>query len=484
MPIKRLLNAEYFPIDKINNSSRLRQVDAETTKHYEELAESLKLFGPITPLTLDDKDNLIAGGCRLEAYKLLGETEVPIVRRAKLTPKQKRILEVEENVRRKDMNWQDIVLGILEIHEDESIKAKSKEMDWGMRMTGKMIGQPLSYVHDAITVARFIRGKDKEILAAKTLSEAKRILTERKLDAVTKVRASRISSATPIPVSTTPVISPSASSGIMSIHIGPPSAGIVVDTTKPKPTIDTSIAHHIDLSKIIFKGDNKAIMANFPEASIPLIITDIPYGIDMTNLEDVHGVDMMKSTHQVEENIEQMKPFLEAAYRVLEPDSNLLFFFALQHFEKLRDWGKEVGFKVCDWPILWLKPHSSKNNVPQYNPTKSYEPLMVMRKGKGRLHTPIIKSHFECDGTADRKIQSNPFAKPLEFFKWLMPHFAHPGDTILDPYAGEGSILRAAIVQGYKPLGIEISEERFPALISRMQTVFKNTLGPNTTFSI
>ena len=61
---------------------------------------------------------------------------------------------------------------------------------------------------------------------------------------------------------------------------------------------------------------------------------------------------------------------------------------------------------------------------------------------------------------------------------------AYPGMTVLDPYAGEGSILRAAIVRGCRIIACEKSPSRFPRLVDRIKTVYKNAMGDTTTFTI
>ena len=45
----------------------------------------------------------------------------------------------------------------------------------------------------------------------------------------------------------------------------------------------------------------------------------------------------------------------------------------------------------------------------------------------------------------EKRRQKNPFAKPFEANKWMLESFAHVGQTVLDPYAGGGSIARTGI---------------------------------------
>lgn len=475
--IKRLEGVEYLPISqiKVNRSERLRRNIKEIEENAGRIFDSLILVGPIQPLLVDEDNNLIDGECRYTAYTKLHQTEVPVVRRVKLEQAMKWMLELDANMQRKQMRWQDIALGIAAVHDQNVKMSADRKEQWGLRATGILVKQSHSYVKDCILVAECLKKNDKEVCEAKNLEAAKQVLLLRKEQALMEA-AARMSGAiqVPQPKATKP-------SGIISISLSDPAQTPPLATLTPQPIKPVNI---VDLSSRLHNMDCVDLMKTKLQAeTIDAIITDIPYGIDMDLLEDMQGIDMMRSTHDVQQNVDQMKPFLEGAYRVLKPDTYLFFFYAQQHQEKLATWGREVGFKVLDWNLLWLKPHSCKNNAPHQNPTKSYEPVMVMKKGSPHLAKPMTKCHMEVDGMPDKRMQSNPFAKPLEFIdKMILDPIFIPGMTILDPFAGEGSILRACIYRGCKVIGCEIDTQRFPSLVNRMKEVYKNMLGGNVQF--
>jgi len=478
--IKRLVDATYIPLAdiKVHRSQRLRRNPQEVLTNAQSIADSIILVGPIQPLVLDEDNNLIDGECRYTAYKdILHQVEVPIVRRVKLEQAMKWMIELDANMQRKQMRWQDITLGIAAVHERESKMAAERKEQWGLRATGILVKQSHSYVQTCLIVAEHLKKQDPEICEAKNLEAAKQVLLLRKEQALT-LAAAKLSGAITVPQPRAP-----KPSGIINISLG--------DVTVPqKEVIHTTVEqikamNIVPLSDRLFNKDCTVFMkSEMAPESVDAIITDIPYGIDMDLLEDMQGIDMMRSTHDVDQNVEQMKPFLEGAYRVLKPNTYLFFFYAQQHQEKLATWGREVGFKVLDWNLLWLKPHSCKNNAPHQNHTKSYEPVMVMKKGSPVLAKPMTKCHMEVDGMPDKRMQSNPFAKPLEFIdKMILDPILIPGMTILDPFAGEGSILRACIYRGCKILGCELDEQRFPALVNRIKETYKNMLGSNVQFT-
>lgn len=85
------------PINTINIRTRIREDMGDIAG----LAESINARGLLHPIIIDEAGNLIAGHRRLEAHKLLGREEVETRTMADLTEKEKRLIELEENTKRK-----------------------------------------------------------------------------------------------------------------------------------------------------------------------------------------------------------------------------------------------------------------------------------------------------------------------------------------------------------------------------------------------
>src|SRR3990172_5058874 len=96
--------------DSIKVGQRFRE-DLGTTAELQELADSIKAYGIIHPLAVDENWNLVAGGRRYHVcVNILGWTELPItLAETKNEEITLRIMEAEENFRRKAMNWKEKV---------------------------------------------------------------------------------------------------------------------------------------------------------------------------------------------------------------------------------------------------------------------------------------------------------------------------------------------------------------------------------------
>ena len=119
------------------------------------------------------------------------------------------------------------------------------------------------------------------------------------------------------------------------------------------------------------------------------------------------------------------------------------------------------------WTILqWCKT----NPVPTCNNTYlSDVEYCVHRWTKGRLFGEMAdKSLFEVRPVG-QKDTSHPNEKPLKLIQRLVRLGSQEGETILDPFAGSGTTLLAARLEGRQAVGIEISERYCEIAANRLR---------------
>jgi len=107
---------------------------------------------------------------------------------------------------------------------------------------------------------------------------------------------------------------------------------------------------------------------------------------------------------------------------------------------------------------VWRKP----NGAPQFTgdrPGMGYESIVTCwGSEKGRMHWNGGGRHGVYDhGVAASK--EHPTEKPLALMTELVSLFTDPGETILDPFMGSGTTLRAAKDLGRRAIGIELEEK-------------------------
>lgn len=97
--------------------------------------------------------------------------------------------------------------------------------------------------------------------------------------------------------------------------------------------------------------------------------------------------------------------------------------------------------------------HGDSGGASRFFPVFKYQAKAPKRE------RPVIERE---DGT---KIQ-HPTVKPVALMEWLATLITPPGGLVIDPFAGSGSTLIAAINQGRKVIGVEL-EERYCELIAK-----------------
>lgn len=76
---------------------------------------------------------------------------------------------------------------------------------------------------------------------------------------------------------------------------------------------------------------------------------------------------------------------------------------------------------------------------------------------------------FQSPGTDRMARNSHPTVKPTALMRYLIRLVALEGATILDPFAGSGSTLKAAMLEKCKAVGIEMDEQWIPIIRQRTE---------------
>ena len=165
----------------IKREARQRQ---ENIKDVEDLKQSIRSIGLINPVVVrqvGDEIILVAGERRLQAHLELGLDTIPIRFFNELTPEEAEIVELEENVKRKELAWRDQVRAIGRIH----ILYKKNNTNWGIERTAEAISlhhsqlRKVLHVFDALESGRVDRAESIE-QAYNTLHR----FSERKAEAI------------------------------------------------------------------------------------------------------------------------------------------------------------------------------------------------------------------------------------------------------------------------------------------------------------
>ena len=115
---------------------------------------------------------------------------------------------------------------------------------------------------------------------------------------------------------------------------------------------------------------------------------------------------------------------------------------------------------------VWVKT----NPMPQISadrPANGWDGILYMRNGvtKPRWNGGGVNGNYIGPTINDGV---HPTGKPIVFLKKIVQWFTSSGDTILDPFMGSGTTLRAAKDLNRKAIGIEIEERYCEIAAQRM----------------
>lgn len=471
------------------------------------LADSISRYGLVQPIVLTPDFTLVAGERRYRAHEHLKRETIDYVLVQDLPEEALREIELEENIRRKAMTWQEEALGVLHIYRVRKQQAALEGWKWGQQLAASMFGMAVGTVNYVLVVAKRLEEEQdlppekRRIWNFDSVSEAYRlgILMEQedaalaRLAELAKTRVNTAEQQKALDFIVKEVksveVRPDALAEIRAryeankLNVEP----FDVYWTK-KQALAAESERVIYLSTRLHQDDClNYMLANL--GRFDHIITDPPYGIDLENLnqQNQHGgmvdLDRVEATHQVDQNVEQLAKFFQAAWGCTKDKACVVVFGDMMQWQHMYDSAIKVGFSVQRWPIVWKKVNQSvMNNCASYNTTKDYEIIMICRKPGATLATKMNTSFIEGSNVEVTKLTGHPFAKPFEVTRRLIELISVENQSILDPFAGGGSIVLEILKANRHAFGVEIETHQYNALLENVKRLHYLRIRPDFIF--
>jgi site-specific DNA-methyltransferase (adenine-specific) len=81
-----------------------------------------------------------------------------------------------------------------------------------------------------------------------------------------------------------------------------------------------------------------------------------------------------------------------------------------------------------------------------------------------------------------QKQNFHPTVKPTALMRYLIKLVTPPGGTVLDPFTGSGSTGKAALLDGFQFVGVELTEEYLPIIEGRLRWASEQVEDDGTLF--
>lgn len=420
-------------------------------KELNELKESIQARGLFHPITLRWHHEfanmgtwfLVSGERRLRAisdiYALGGSflhdgeavqlDHIPFVNLGDLDELAREEAELEENIRRSDLSWQErasATARLASLRERQGLATGTELVRLVARETKSGAADlPTGYigVHQELTRRELIVAKhlaDPEVKAAKGVDEAFKIL-RRKEDTAKRVQ--------------------------LAAEIG--------------RTYSAGTAHRA------LNEDSLSWMSKAEANQFDVICTDPIYGIGADEFGDSGG--KAAGAHFYKDDYETWKAHALAlsrdGFRITKVQAHLYAFCDITHFEEFKAILSAAGWNPFRTPLIWHKPNGSRTPWVDQGPQRKYEIILYANKGK----KPVTRIYPDLFTYAADENLGHQAQKPIALYTDLLRRSVSPGDCVLDPFAGSGPILPAAHELQLQATAIEIDAAAYALCVGRIK---------------
>ena len=422
---------------KIAPNRQRRVFDAAKLHEFADGIQSQGLFHPIILRVAPDGYTLVAGERRLRAitdiHALGGkfshdgtpipEGMIPYTTLGELTPLEAEEAELSENIHREDLSWQERAAAHARIKSFRDRVADSlgtprpSIASIALEVRGSSEGVNQETTRREIIVAAHL--DQPEVAAAKSVDDAFKIL--KKQEAATKHRE----------------------------------LGASVGRTF---TADLHQAIH---------GDSLKWLAECPEETFDVILTDPPYGMGADEFGDSGG--LAAGAHGYKDSEATVDLIMRAAeqhfFRIAKPQAHLYLFCDIDFFHTWKYRLAESGWWVFRTPLIWYKKSGMRAPWPENGPQRKYETILYAVKGK---RTTLKMAADVLDYPADSNL-GHAAQKPVALFEDLLRRSVLPGNTILDPFMGTGTVFEAAHRLKCRATGVELDQASYGIAVERIE---------------
>jgi DNA modification methylase len=440
-----------------------RQRSGRDPEKQQELHDSIdgkRLLHAIVVEEVDGVPWLIAGEGRLTVIKdifALGgyfwydgvkyTDKIPTVEAGELDELEREELELDENIRREDLSWQDRADAHTRLHslrQKQAAKAphEARKSDNGSPGNEGIL---LPKTHTIADTAKEVFGRSeggyqdiirKELIVAQHLNDP----------AVAKAKDLKTA----------------------------------FKIVKQKEADQRHAAHALSVGATFSSKDHEVYNADCLQwmaeesAGAPrkgmfdIILTDPLYGMGADEFSDGGGK-MIAIEHNYKDDYETWKEVMskwcKLAFDITKPQAHAYVFCDFDRFHELKGYMQVAGWYVHRTPIIVHKLDATRVPLPNRGPRRCWEMCLYAIKGDMEV-TAIYADVIPCRGDEN---MGHGAQKPVELFHNLLMRSARPGMRVLDTFGGTGTLLPAAHQLKLKATVVEMDKASYGKCLARLK---------------
>jgi ParB/RepB/Spo0J family partition protein len=371
----------------------------------EELAQSIRRKGLMHPIVITREQTLVAGGRRLAACKSIGLTHIQCQYVDTLEEAALLEIELEENIKRVDLPWQDQCTAIRKLHQ---LRVDMHGPSWTIDNTAEESGFSHGFVSERLAVAEKIAAGDERVLASKGYSVAKNI-TKR-------------------------INERAKSDELQSITMP------VADTGSP-----------------ILTADFATWAEEYTGPPFNFIHCDFPYGIGVDKFQQASAETRGGYDDSFESYVNLIKVLETHKDKLMGQSCHVMFWFAMRHYAWTLDRLQSIGLWVDFQPLIWFKnDNSGALPDPERGPRRVYETAFWCSYGDRK----ILSGKANTFAAPITRLAEHASEKNVQMLQHFLSMAVDGTTRFLDPTCGSGSALRAAHnLNAGSVLGLELNPQ-------------------------
>lgn len=439
----------------IRENRQRQEFDPEALQELKNSIEDRGLFHPPVLRREDDGLVLVAGERRLKAiseiFELGGEVRcnglifrdgnVPFTDLGELSLLEAEECELDENLKRRDLTWQEHAAAVARLH--------------ALRVTQKK--EALAEEMDPVT------GSGNGDVPQQTIADTAEELTGRRDGSYQDQVRTEI---------------------IVAKHLDNP---LIANAKSPKEALkilkaEETRAKNIELAKTVgasFDAASHTVLnmdclayMRSPEAQgkFDVILTDPPYGMGADQFGDAGGK-MTGINHHYDDSLgswrKLMAEWCDLAFKVSKPQAHAYVFCDIDNFHQLKHFMEAAGWYVFRTPLILVKLNSGRVPLPECGPRRQYETILYAIKGK----KPVTHIYPDVLSVTGDDNLGHGAQKPVAAYQNLLQRSVRPGDHVLDSFAGSGTIIPACHTYKVFATAIEADQGSYGICLKRAQSV-------------
>lgn len=358
------------------------------------------------------------GGTFTYADTVVEDGQVPFTNIGDLSPLQARRAELEENIRRKDLTWQEQAQAeaeILSLLVEEAAADPAAPRPNAAAVAAEVGSSAQTTSRNLILASNLHR---PDIAKAKSAPEAMKIL----------MRAE--------------------------------------ETERNAELAEKLGKEFLGAKHRLHNWDCVEWLKQQPDGEYDVICSDPPYGMGADEFGDSGGG--AAGAHFYEDTVSRWRDLMNGALpelaRIAKADAHLYLFCDINNFTELRYFVKEWGWTPFRTPLIWFKPSAFRAPWPEHGPQRKYECVLYARKGDLKC----VRLAGDVITCAPDENLGHQAQKPVALFQDLLGRSVRPGMKILDPFCGTGPIFPAAHALSAVATGIELDPAAFAIAATRI----------------